>query len=528
MIKMFRFYSFTLGFCMIGLASFGQEICNNSIDDDGDGLIDLQDSTDCVCGIGQLGPIPSFIPNASFENFSACPGSISEANLLENWVQATAGTTDYLNTCGFTFNAEPAGLLPFPDGNGVVGAFFLDDFKEYLGTCLPEPLIPGQSYTLNFHIAASMTGNDESHCSNPIDGVFPSVDLTIFGAASCTDMPVFTFLCPLAGGDDTWSNLGSVNYDPIQSWSNLSMTFTPSEPISAIMLGAPCFLGNLWSASIENNCRPYFYWDNLVLNTTSSFEIVIGPITADLCQSEIVLGSNLTSSQQIDGEIQWFIDGIAIPGENGPTLNLPSQPSSFGTYQVGIFGDAACAVTENFVLNELPVLPVANFSLPDEVTFVVGQSADFMNLSVNYETIFWSACGGIESIDSILTLSFLEPGECCIDLIASLGNCSDIVTQCIEIIPEPELKIPNIITPNSDGLNDTFVIFSNGYKSLSCEIFNRWGKKVYGWENDLNGNWDGDIGNTGVSSGPYFYVLSYIDFEEKAGAVSGTLTVIRD
>ena len=509
------------------LISYSQEICTNSIDDDGDGLIDLQDSTDCVCGIGQLGPIPSFIPNPSFENFTACPSSNSESFLLEDWLQATAGTTDYLNTCGFTFNAEPAGLLPFPDGNGVVGTFFLDDFKEYVGTCLPEPLLPGQSYTLNFYIAASMTGNDESHCLGPIDGVFPAVDLTIFGAASCSDIPIFTFLCPSAG-NNAWSALGSVNYNPVQSWSNLSITFTPNEPISTIMLGSACFLGNLWSASIANNCRPYFYWDDLVLNTTSSFEVVIGPITADLCQTEIVLQSNLTSSQQIDGDIQWFNDGIAIPGETGLTLNLPAQTSSFGTYQVGIFGAVACAVAENFIVNELPALPTANFLLPDEDAFVVGKTADFSNLSSNYETILWNACEGVQSIDSILTLSFLEQGECCIDLIAFLGGCSDIFTQCIEVIAEPELQIPNIITPNSDGLNDTFSISSKGYISLSCEIFNRWGKNVYSWQNDLNGNWDGAAGSTEISSGQYYYVLSYIDFQENSGSVSGTLTVIRD
>ena len=44
---------------------FSQEICDNAIDDDGDGLIDLNDE-ECLCN-GEL--VPSIIPNASFESF---------------------------------------------------------------------------------------------------------------------------------------------------------------------------------------------------------------------------------------------------------------------------------------------------------------------------------------------------------------------------------------------------------------------------------------------------------------------------
>ena len=40
---------------IMSLSLHGQEICNNAIDDDGDGLIDLNDEEDCDC--------PSSIPS---------------------------------------------------------------------------------------------------------------------------------------------------------------------------------------------------------------------------------------------------------------------------------------------------------------------------------------------------------------------------------------------------------------------------------------------------------------------------------
>ena len=73
------------------------EICDNAIDDDNDGLIDINDP-DCECPI--IEPI-SRIPNPSFEEKNCCPGSRSELNCADNWIQASAPTTDYLHTCGW-------------------------------------------------------------------------------------------------------------------------------------------------------------------------------------------------------------------------------------------------------------------------------------------------------------------------------------------------------------------------------------------------------------------------------------------
>ena len=49
------------------------EICDNAIDDDLDGLIDLNDP-DCDCQI--IEPV-SLIPNPSFEDYTCCPNSVS-------------------------------------------------------------------------------------------------------------------------------------------------------------------------------------------------------------------------------------------------------------------------------------------------------------------------------------------------------------------------------------------------------------------------------------------------------------------
>ncbi len=128
-----------------------QEVCNNAIDDDADGLIDLNDTTDCTCNtILGGGGVESIIPNPSFEEMDCCPQSFSELNCAMEWEQATSGTSDFLHTCGFFPSGVPT---PLPDGDGCLAALVLVGWQEYVGVCLDAPMTAGTSYTLSMMVA---------------------------------------------------------------------------------------------------------------------------------------------------------------------------------------------------------------------------------------------------------------------------------------------------------------------------------------------------------------------------------------
>ena len=96
--------------CLLLSISFlsAQEICNNAIDDDNDGLVDLNDD-DCECATF----IPtSLIPNPSFEEMSCCPDNEAQLNCANEWIQASLATTDYIHECGILG-------LPFINANGT-------------------------------------------------------------------------------------------------------------------------------------------------------------------------------------------------------------------------------------------------------------------------------------------------------------------------------------------------------------------------------------------------------------------------
>ncbi|HEX2618031.1 MAG TPA: hypothetical protein VHL57_10845, partial [Flavobacteriales bacterium] len=137
---------------MIGTSASAQEICDNGIDDDADGLIDLNDATDCSCSGTVVLPLPSFIPNPSFEQYNCLPSMAGELSCSTGWAQGTLGSTDYFFSGSFM---PPSVPQPLPDGHACVGVIISQGYSEYLGTCLSTPLLAGNTYDLHMSVAGA-------------------------------------------------------------------------------------------------------------------------------------------------------------------------------------------------------------------------------------------------------------------------------------------------------------------------------------------------------------------------------------
>jgi gliding motility-associated-like protein len=73
-----------------------------------------------------------------------------------------------------------------------------------------------------------------------------------------------------------------------------------------------------------------------------------------------------------------------------------------------------------------------------------------------------------------------------------------------------EINVSQTITPNGDGVNDTWVIYNlSNYPGTIVRVFNRWGKEVF-YSNDYQNNWTGhykDNSEKLPTSGSYFYQI---------------------
>jgi gliding motility-associated-like protein len=317
-------------------AALGQEICDNAVDDDGDGLIDLNDLLDCNCfGIEEMSTPESIIPNHSFEEMDCCPSSVSQLNCASEWAQATNTSTDYYNLCdSFIYQIMDSILLfNIPDGNGFVGALYKDSWKEYVGCCLLQPLQPEISYTLKFNIATVGIGGQ--NVFEPIMGLSP-VEVSIFGNPTCTSFPINTFDCP-----NDWILLGSVTYSPISSWQNISITFYSSLNINSIMLGPPCYLPNDYS---EFPYTPYFIYDDLVLNKSSLFSSTTMTKSGGFCSNDLELNSSIDT---FGGFWQWYRNGIALIGQTENILKISKNNLGNGSYSVVYTLNDQCSAAVN-------------------------------------------------------------------------------------------------------------------------------------------------------------------------------------
>lgn len=95
----------------------------------------------------------------------------------------------------------------------------------------------------------------------------------------------------------------------------------------------------------------------------------------------------------------------------------------------------------------------------------------------------------------------------------SAGNKSSRAdTICVEYCPSYEL--PNIFTPNGDGINDLFVPYPNyrDVDSIELKIFNRWGEQVFATSNPQI-LWDGVSKRTDekLFEGVYYYYCTVFE-----------------
>ncbi|HTA27273.1 MAG TPA: gliding motility-associated C-terminal domain-containing protein, partial [Bacteroidia bacterium] len=84
-------------------------------------------------------------------------------------------------------------------------------------------------------------------------------------------------------------------------------------------------------------------------------------------------------------------------------------------------------------------------------------------------------------------------------------TASSLVTITVEI-PCADFFVPNVFTPNDNGINDTYLIKVKFMSDYQIDIFNRWGKKVFSSDNPDN-PWDGNIDGSPASAGVYYYIL---------------------
>jgi gliding motility-associated-like protein len=99
-------------------------------------------------------------------------------------------------------------------------------------------------------------------------------------------------------------------------------------------------------------------------------------------------------------------------------------------------------------------------------------------------------------------------------------KASDTIKQ------QPEPVLPNVFSPNQDGVNEVYAI-ENLPESSTLEVFNRWGGLVF-TQAPYQNNWPGNAPNgQPVADGVYFAILTYQDAQGLVQQKKQTVHVVR-
>jgi hypothetical protein len=305
--------------------------CADGIDNDSDGLIDLNDD-DCDCGEGTdlFEIIESYIVNESFEDYSTCPTSYSQLNVCDDWQQATDATSDYF-ACGLeTSLYSTFGSFPTPpDGTAFTGAITMPSYPyfEYVGGCTTDTLEAGKEYTFEMYVAAS-TGTANNY------GGDTSGDLQLFGISTCGEIPIAGY-DSLEGSYDLLAEAAVtlVGGDPYQL---ATFTFTPTTTYEAVIFGSSA---NMTVTS--PNSGNYVLFDLLTLNATTSFGTEV-TIVGD-CET----GVEITSPEPAQASFQWYHDGIAVVGATASSYIPATDGSQDGLWEARVDNGTECNLSTN-------------------------------------------------------------------------------------------------------------------------------------------------------------------------------------
>ena len=95
-------------------------------------------------------------------------------------------------------------------------------------------------------------------------------------------------------------------------------------------------------------------------------------------------------------------------------------------------------------------------------------------------------------------------------------------------LSESKLEMPNVFTPNGDGINDIYRA-KEGYQSIvsfEAAVFNRWGKRLHRWTDPADG-WDGTLGGQPVPAGAYYCVVKAVGADGVKYNFKKTINLLR-
>jgi gliding motility-associated-like protein len=341
----------------------------------------------------------------------------------------------------------------------------------------------------------------------------PGTNVVVNGDFSLGDEDFSTDFVHGSGG--TWGELSlegtyAITTDP----SLVHVNFTPCGDHTGggsmlVVNGSPLADADIWCQTIDVAPNTYYAFSAWLMSTTPS-----NPAIMDFQVNGVSLGTPLLASSTT---CQW--DQFYALWNSG---DLTSVTICIINQQLAVSGNdfalddisfsPLCSYTDSIHVTVLPAAPQvdagANGALcPGDSAEVLATLVpdDWPLQDVSYS---WSTGAVTPGI------TVTEPGEY---TVTASGRCLNSQAT-VEFLPdtcEPpvppatELYMPNVFSPNGDGVNDGFgPIILGDPDGFSMVIRNRWGQEVF-TSRSASAKWDGRVDGGPLPAGTYYWIVKY-------------------
>lgn len=208
---------------------------------------------------------------------------------------------------------------------------------------------------------------------------------------------------------------------------------------------------------------------------------------------------------------------------NGTTSNLQNpngilfenlSNTTVATYGVSltVTSDKGCIVKDS-IANMISVypIPIADFSFGPGYSDIYDREITFTDQSIIASVWNWDLGDGTTSTLTNPIHEYPDSGNYLVTLfMENQYGCKDTTDKLIRINPVYAIYIPNVFTPDGDGINDFF--FSTGFGIVEKQmlIYDRWGVLFYeGYQ--MDSKWNGIYKGDFVQQDVYVYKIKVKD-----------------
>jgi gliding motility-associated-like protein len=172
----------------------------------------------------------------------------------------------------------------------------------------------------------------------------------------------------------------------------------------------------------------------------------------------------------------------------------------------------------------LTIYPNPKLILPHKITVLIGGVVTIVPTYVYGSQLqyLWTPSTYLSSDTSVAPKAIPDDDITYKLTLTATGGCSVTDTVYIRVLKGPE--VPNVFSPNGDGINDTWRIkYLDGYPGATVDVYNRYGQIVYrslGYDVEWNGTYNGNP----LPVGTYYYIINPKNGRQ---IITGSVTIIK-